>query len=150
MSWSWHKHPITSLSSTEAEYIALASAARETVWLRRFLCEIGHPQTGPTEILVDNQSAIKLSLNPEFHKRTKHIQVRYHFTRELVEQKSLVVKYVPTEQLADCLTKPLQKTKHSTIVKKLGLGRDRETEEKPEESPPAAAKKKVERPAVGA
>src|SRR5882757_2885731 len=57
VSWSSHKQPITSLSSTEAEYIALASAARETVWLRRFLCEIGHPQTRPTEILVDNQSA---------------------------------------------------------------------------------------------
>jgi hypothetical protein len=122
ISWSSQKQPIIALSSTEAEYIALASAARESIWLRRFLNEIGLEQSGPSEIRVDNQSAIKLAHNPEFHKRSKHIEVKYHFTRELVEKKEINVKYVPTtEQLADILTKPLQKAKQQDMLKQIGI-----------------------------
>ena len=79
-------------------------------------------QISSTTIYVDNQSAIKLSRNPEFHKRSKHIQVRHRFTRELVEEKEIEVKYVPTQQQrVDVLTKPLLKTNHQFIWKFVGL-----------------------------
>jgi hypothetical protein len=67
------------LSSTEAEYEA---GAKEAVWLRQFATELGIPQEAATDIFVDNTSAIKLAKNPEFHPRTKHIDTKYHYTRE--------------------------------------------------------------------
>jgi len=81
ISWCSQKQDIVSLSSTEAEYIALAAGAKECMWLRKFLGELGVEQETPTKIFVDNTSAIRLAENPEFHKRSKHIDVRFHFTR---------------------------------------------------------------------
>lgn len=137
ISWSSQKQPLVALSSTEAEYVALGTAARETVWLRRFLEELGFPQQTPTPIYVDNQSAIKLAKNPEFHKRTKHIQVRYHYTRELVEEGIIELRYIPTaDQRADILTKPLLKTKHSEMLRNLQLGpQDNSTSDEPPDEP---------------
>ncbi|CAG7822114.1 unnamed protein product, partial [Allacma fusca] len=109
-------------SSTEAEYIALASAAREAIWLRRFLNELGYHQDQPTTIFVDNQSTIKLAKNPELHSRTKHIDVRYHYTRTLVEGGEIHVEYTPTtSQKADGLTKALMKSKNEAMNQDLGL-----------------------------
>ena len=122
ISWSSQKQPVVAVSSTEAEYVALAAGAREAIWLRKFLQELGYTQPEPTEILVDNQSAIKLAQNPEFHQRSKHIDVRFHFTRSLIEAKEIQVQYVPTEvQLADILTKPLLKNKHENMREMIGM-----------------------------
>jgi hypothetical protein len=122
ISWTSQKQDIVSLSSTEAEYIALASGAREVMWLRNFAEELGEKQSNPTPILCDNTSSIRLVENPEFHKRTKHIDVRYHYIRELAENGEVIVKYVSTqEQKADILTKPLAKTKHKEMRDKLNL-----------------------------
>ncbi|KAK2578267.1 hypothetical protein KPH14_012291 [Odynerus spinipes] len=73
-------------------------------------------------MLVDNQSAIKLAGNPEFHKRTKHIDVRYHYVREVCEQGGIVLKYIDTtHQLADVFTKPLPKQSFKGLIQELGI-----------------------------
>jgi hypothetical protein len=72
ISWSAQKQIIVAQSSTEAEYIAGALAANESIWLRRLLSEIGQEQLNPTVLNTDNQASISLARNPVFHKATKH------------------------------------------------------------------------------
>ena len=111
ISWASKKQSVVALSSTEAEYIAASLASQEAVWLRSLLGDISFVQKEPTVIKEDNQGTIALSRNPEYHPRTKHIDIKYHFIRDKVEKKELVLEYYPTEQmLADLLTKQLGKT----------------------------------------
>ena len=98
VTWSCERQRIVALSSTEAEYVAAAAAAKEAIWLRRILRDLNFVQCFPTTLFVDNQSAIRLAINPEFHKRSKHIDVRCHFIRELIENKELIVKYIATTE----------------------------------------------------
>jgi hypothetical protein len=122
VSWSSKKQASTALSSTEAEYIAAAHATKELVWLRRLLSELGQNQTHPTPLHIDNQSAMAIAKNPKFHDRTKHIEVRYHFLRQKVEEGELALEYVPTGcQVADVLTKGLVREKHEGFAKEMGL-----------------------------
>jgi transposase InsO family protein len=122
ISWGSKKQTSVALSSTEAEYIAAAHAAKEAIWLRRLLTELGENLESPTTLFVDNQSAIAIARNPEFHDRTKHIEVRYHFLRQVVDSKEVHLEYLPTgEQVADILTKGLSREKHETFVRKMGL-----------------------------
>jgi hypothetical protein len=76
--WSSKKQSVVALSTTEAEYIAGVHGGKEAVWLRQFLKELGFPVTGPTTLLVDNQSAIAVSKNPKHHSRIKHINIANH------------------------------------------------------------------------
>ena len=76
------KQYVLAMSSCEAKYVALSSASREVVWLRHLLCDLGQPKEHPTMIKVDNTSAIALARDPEFHARTEHIQLHYHYIRE--------------------------------------------------------------------
>ncbi|XP_044585033.1 secreted RxLR effector protein 161-like [Cotesia glomerata] len=125
LSWCSKKQNIVSLSTTEAEYIALGHGVKEAIWLKRMLKELGI-QCGSVPMNVNNQSAIKLASNPEFHKRTKHIEVRYHFIREVVEKGTIVLAYVKTqEQLADIFTKPLPKHQLQYIRQKLRIMTDK-------------------------
>ena len=108
VSWKSQRQSCVSLSTTESEYVAAAAAAKEVVWMRRLLQDIGRHQSKPTLLFCDNQSAIKLVRNPQFHQRTKHIDVKFHFIRDLQEEHVIDVVYVNTEsQLADLLTKGL-------------------------------------------
>jgi hypothetical protein len=108
ISWGSRLQPTVALSSTEAEYMALCSATQEAIHVRRLLADMGMVQQVPTIIYEDNQGCIALTANPVDHKRTKHINIRFHFTRERIESGEIVVEYVATEhQLADLLTKPL-------------------------------------------
>ena len=108
VSWSSKKQSVVALSSTEAEYIALCSAAQETVWLRKLFADLDMTQVEPTTVYEDNQGAICLAKNPTNHSRTKHIDVKYHFTREMVESGVMKVDYVSTsDMVADTLTKAL-------------------------------------------
>jgi hypothetical protein len=110
------------MSTTEAEYVAASTAAREIVWLQKLLKDLECPCDKPILLHIDNQSAIKLVKNPEMHNRTKHIDIHFHYIREKYIERLLDVKYVSTEdQLADCLTKALPKDKFKSQLLKIGL-----------------------------
>ena len=105
VSWSSRTQKITTLSSTEAEYIALGECAQELKFVCMLLQEIGVGEF-PGKIFEDNEGAIFLAKNQQVSMRTKHIDVRYHFVRDLVESKFLTLEYVPTEDnYADIMTK---------------------------------------------
>ena len=106
ITWSSRKQSSVALSTVEAEYMALSVATQEAIWLRQLQEELGMEETGPTLIYEDNQGAISMVKNPVFHKRTKHIQIRYHFDREAVEEGTIALEYYHTsEMLADSFTK---------------------------------------------
>ncbi|KAG5871728.1 hypothetical protein JTB14_004746 [Gonioctena quinquepunctata] len=112
VTWLSHLQKCVSRSTTESEYIAASDAAQEISWLRIFLRELGIDILEPTKLFMDNQSAIRLVTNTEYHTRTKHIDVKYHYIRERAEDNTLIVYYVASEdQLADILTKALPKEK---------------------------------------
>jgi hypothetical protein len=124
ISWSSKKQQSVALSSTEAEYIAGAHAAKEAVWLRRLLTDLNFPFSAPTLLRIDNQSAIAIARNPEFHDRTKHIEVRHHFLRQKVEANEIDLEYVPTnDQVADVLTKGVCREKHERFSAAMGQRR---------------------------
>ncbi|KAI3753573.1 hypothetical protein L2E82_25630 [Cichorium intybus] len=99
-----------------AEFMAATQAACEGIWLRRLLTEITKQKVPPVTLFVDNQSALDLMKNPVFHGRSKHIDIRYHFIRECVENGEMTAYHVCSkEQKADILTKALAKTKHEEM-----------------------------------
>ncbi|KAB2605263.1 hypothetical protein D8674_004980 [Pyrus ussuriensis x Pyrus communis] len=109
VSWSSKKQPVVTLSTTEAEFIAAASGACQAIWLRRVLRELGYDQSKATVLFCDNVSTIKLSRNPILHGRSKHIDVRFHFLRDLTKEGTVeLVQCSTQEQVADILTKPLK------------------------------------------
>lgn len=125
ISWRSKKQASVALSTMEAEYAALAEVSKEVVYLKRLLNYMGFEKYVETPILIycDNQSAIELSKNAILHKRSKHIDISFHFTRELVEKKEIKVIYLRTDQmLADVLTKSLPKIKHQRCITMLNLG----------------------------
>jgi hypothetical protein len=104
--WNSKKQSTVALFKAEAEYNAVTSAARQGVWLRRMLEELNCKQTGAIIISCDNQSTIAMSRNLVFHNRTKHIDTKQHFIRELVEQKKIELEYVHmNEQVVDFMNK---------------------------------------------
>jgi len=97
-------------SSTYAEYVALAAAGKAAVWIRNLMEDLSYPQNKPPEIYIDNTSALKLAHNLQFHQRSKHNNVRFHFIPELISKNITVDKYLITKnQAAAMFTKPLQK-----------------------------------------
>ena len=115
VSWSSKKQEIVSLSTTESEYVAATHGMKEGLWLRSLLAKIFELFTDTTTLFSDNQSAIALTRDHQYHARTKHINVHYHFIRWVVENGSLRLVYCPTaDMIADMLTKalPLPKVKH--------------------------------------
>lgn len=119
VTWSSRRQSTVALSTTESEYMAASEAAKEILWLRQFLCDIKEPQESII-LNVDNQSAIKLINNPVFHRRSKHIDIKYNFVRENVAKNVVVIKYVESSnQLADFLTKALPVQKFNTIRDKV-------------------------------
>ena len=105
ISWSSKRQHTVATSSCEAEYIGQYNAAKEAVWLRLLLKELGYPAIGLTTIFADNQSAIALANNPGYHGRSKHIDIQYHYTREKVADNTIQLLYLPTiEMIADGLS----------------------------------------------
>lgn len=113
ISWSSKKQEIVALSSSEAEYIAATASSCQAVWLKRLLADVFQEQAVGTKIFCDNKATIAMTKNPAFHSRTKHIDIRYHFIRDLVASGSIMLKHCGTnEQVADILTKALPVGKH--------------------------------------
>ncbi|GAA5974474.1 hypothetical protein JCM11641_003239 [Rhodosporidiobolus odoratus] len=122
VAWMSRRQKSVAISSTEAEYVALSEAAREALWLRALLLDLGYPPTSPTLIRGGNSGSLILASHPTSHSRTKHIGVHYHFTRELVEDGTLALKWVPTyDMVADFLTKGLGSAKHVLFSGRCGL-----------------------------
>ena len=122
VSWRSKKQDTVALSTAEAEYVALSSAAQECVWMRRLVSELGNPPGEPTTILEDNQSSIAMARNPQFHGRAKHIDIKHHFVREQVSSGMIELKYCPTgEMVADILTKGLPQQQFSALREMAGM-----------------------------
>lgn len=122
VSWSSKKQPVVTLSTTEAEFIAAASSACQAVWLRRILQQLNHEPRKSTTIYCDNSSTIKLSKNPVMHGRSKHIDVRFHFLRELTKDEVVgLVQCSSQEQVADIMTKPLKLDVFQNLRELLGV-----------------------------
>ena len=114
VSWSAKKQPIVTLSSTEAEYVALTHAAKDIIWIHKLLRDLSflHSMSLPTTLYCDNQGAIRLSKDATFHGRTKHIDVHFHFIRQTVSSGAISVTYIPTGSMtADIFTKALDRVK---------------------------------------
>ncbi len=124
ISWLSRKQSSVALSTAEAEYIAACSASCEAVWLRKLLTGMFGMEIEATVILCDNQSCIKMTENPVFHDKSKHIEIRYFYIRNLVTKGAVKLIYVSTdEQVADMLTKPLSCGKFKYFRDKLGVVR---------------------------
>lgn len=122
ISWESCKQRTVALSLTEAEYMGLSDAAKEAVYLISFLKELAFETLTNVTIFNDNQGAAKLAYNPVYHGRSKHIDIRYHFVREAIQNQSIKLEYLPTERmLADILTKGLGSGKHMFCARGLGL-----------------------------
>ncbi|KAH9663295.1 hypothetical protein KPL70_019630 [Citrus sinensis] len=107
VSWVSKLQTVVALSTTEAEYMAATQACKEAIWIQRLLEELEHKQQ-KIPVFCDSQSALHIARNPAFHSRTKHIGVQYHFVREVVEDGSVDLQKIHTnENLADVLTKPI-------------------------------------------
>ena len=124
ISWTTKRQSVVAMSSTEAEYYALSSAAREAAWIRDLLEEIERPIDGPITVYEDNTASMKLAdrtTNTNSH-RTKHISRHRHYIRQEVENGHIKMEWVSTEhQVADGLTKPLEKPAFEKFLGQLGM-----------------------------
>jgi len=121
VTWAGQRQSVVALSTCEAEYIAMAEAAKEALWLRTFLRELGF-EGGPMPVRGDNQGALKLAESEEYHRRTKHIDVRFRFLRDVVENGSLHLEYVTTEDnVADALTRTFFRQRFERLRSLMGL-----------------------------
>jgi hypothetical protein len=124
ISWQSRKQSSIALSTAEAEYIVACSASYEAIWLRKLLTGLFDLEMEATTILTDNQSCIQMTENPILHDRSKHIEIRYHYIRDMVQRGALKLKYVSTdEQVVDVLTKPLSRVKFEHFRDKLVIVR---------------------------
>jgi len=122
VSWSAKRQEIIALLTTEAEYVAITHAAKEALWLRSLLSQLFDIVLDSTTLFSDNQSAIELMKDHQYHARTKHIDIRFHFIRYIVEGGSIRLVYCPTDDMtADTLTKALLSTKAKHFASQLGL-----------------------------
>lgn len=123
VSWSSKLQPTVATSTTEAEYMAVASATKEALWLRKLMNDFGEP-CGTLQLWCDNQGAIKLSKHHVEHQRSKHIDVMHHFVRDRVTRGEIVLGYCPTnDNIADVLTKALARDKFAKCVVGMGIQR---------------------------
>ncbi|KAH9107020.1 hypothetical protein AeMF1_017532, partial [Aphanomyces euteiches] len=122
ISWLAKKQNIVTLSTTEAEFVALALCIQECLYIQQLASELKQSSDQPVIIYEDNQSTIHVAQNSEHHGRSKHIDVRYMFVRDLVEAKHFELRYCNTKnQLADFFTKAHPEPAFKSFCKALRL-----------------------------
>ena len=108
------------MSTVNAEYVALSEAAREGLFLKQMFNEIG-VETGTVLIMQDNQATITMTKNPAHHKRSNHIDIKYHFVRNEVAWNNIKLKYYDSKSMtADILTKPLSRDSFQRLSEAMG------------------------------
>ncbi|WVZ70691.1 hypothetical protein U9M48_019334 [Paspalum notatum var. saurae] len=125
VSWKSFKQDIVADSATEAEYIAASEAAKEAVWIRKFVSELGVVPSAscPLDLYCDNMGAIAQAKEPRSHQKSKHILRRYHLIREIIDRGDVKICKVHTDlNVADPLTKPLPQSKFEAHTKAMGIG----------------------------
>ena len=122
VSWYSRKQRSVALISAEAKYMAASLATYEAIWMRKILVGLFGSHLEPTVIYCDNQSCIKLSVNPVFHDRSKHIDIQYHHIKYYVQWKVMLLSYIPTEdQDVDILTRALTRRKFDFHRGRIGV-----------------------------
>ena len=122
ISWKSKLQTIIAQSTTEAEYIAINAASKEAIYIKTILLELNHYKQDKFPIYSDNNGALQLAKNPVFHERTKHIAVKYHYIRDLINNGTIDLIYINTlNQKADGLTKALEKIKFKRFLEYLGF-----------------------------
>jgi hypothetical protein len=120
--WKSKRQSTVATSSVHAEYMALYDTIREVIWLRTLLTEIGFPDRGPSKIYGDNQGCLSIANNVRTDTRTKHIDIKFHFSREQLQSGAINLEYCPTgEMVADSLTKPSNTTKFIWCRDSMGI-----------------------------
>ncbi|OIT26191.1 retrovirus-related pol polyprotein from transposon tnt 1-94, partial [Nicotiana attenuata] len=110
----------------EYEFVACASTVQEAVWLKRFFkhLNVAKNSKGPMTLYCDSQAAIAYTKDPKYHSKTKHIDIKYNFVRDIVKSEEVNLQYIPTrEMLADPFTKAISRDLFEKHVKALGLRR---------------------------
>ena len=121
VAWMSKKQIFVSLSTTKAEYIAAESHCSQLLWMKKLLGDYGLSQETMV-VYCDNSSAIDISKNPVQDSKTKHIEIRYHFIRDLVERKVVALEYIPTEhQNAEIFIKPLDRSNFKSLRQVIGV-----------------------------
>ncbi|KAF2297864.1 hypothetical protein GH714_004239 [Hevea brasiliensis] len=122
VSWSSKKQEIVAQSTVEAKYIAAASAVSQAIRLRKMLVDLKCYELHAIEILCDSKSALAMVKNIIFHGKTKHIKIKYHFLREVEREGEVQLIHCSSKnQVADILTKGLQKSKFEDFRERLGV-----------------------------
>jgi len=124
ISWKSKKQPTVTLSSMEAEYVALTYCVMEIQFVMNLLKEMGVAVDTPVIVNEDNAGALFLAKNHSLGQRTKHIDIKYHYVRDLIENGIIEIKYVQTNwNLADIMTKSLGEEKHDKFAEMLLNGK---------------------------
>lgn len=128
--WNSRRQDVVAQSTAEAEYISASDATKQAIWLRKILAVLDQNQDAPTVIHCDNISAIAISNNPVFHGKTKHIKLKFHFLREAVQDREVILPHcASSDQVTDIFTKPLPKPRLEYLRMKLGVTDNRGQEE---------------------
>ena len=122
MSWMSKKQNSVSLSIAKVEYIVAGSCCAQLLWIKKLLHDYGITQD-IMYVFCDNMSTINLSKKPVQHSKSKHIEIWYHFIRDLVEEKIMCLEFINTDnQKADIFTKPLDSPRFESLCKTIGVG----------------------------
>jgi len=124
VSWASKKQTLIALSTTAAEYMSMTQAAKRIIWFRVLLKELGALThiNQMSQLYGDNQGALALARNPEYHARMKHIDIQYHFVRELFPAENVYLQYCPSsDMIADIMTKSLPCTTHEKHSMAMGM-----------------------------
>ena len=122
LSWKSKKQQTVALSSCEAEYVAMSASCQEAVYLGRLLEELLQVSFEPVTINADNTGAMSLAKNPTHHDRSKHIDIKYHYVRDLITRNEINVIYCPSNNMiADLFTKGLPRVQYELLRGRLGV-----------------------------